>query len=131
MNTFRIFAILLTFIVLSNPNAYAQNNSCFDAAQNNAEVNKCGSLLISPLEAQVKVEFQRIAEKYKGNDAMQEILRNTKESWNGYRNVQCMLESMAAAGGQSIRPLPLEANKSFLMCVSRTLLEMQAVIYKL
>lgn len=125
---------LPSFVILAasllSPLSYAQDTTCLDRSQSDAEANSCGRLLIYPLEKQVKSEFRRLAEKYKGNEPMQETLRNTRQTWDTYRNTQCIFEGMAAAGGQSVKPLPLEANKSFLRCVHRTLLEMQAALSK-
>jgi uncharacterized protein YecT (DUF1311 family) len=108
--------------------AYAQDNLCIDQAQNNPEIEKCGELIITPLENKVESEFQRLEDKYKGNASMLATLKNTRQSWNAYRNMQCIFEGMAAVNGQSKKPLPLKANKSFTKCVSRTLLEMHATL---
>lgn len=123
--------VVLVGLLLSQVSYAQDNSSCFDKSQSDAEANSCGKQLIYPLEKQVKSEFQRLAEKYKGNEPMQESLKNTRQSWDTYRNTQCILEGMAAAGGQSTKPLTIEANKSFLRCVHRTLLEMKAALSKL
>lgn len=130
MSHSRLFSFALLAVSLLSTLAYAQDTSCLEKSLTDAEANSCGRLLIYPLEKQVKSEFQRLAEKYKGNDPMQETLRSTRQNWDTYRNTQCVFEGMAAAGGQSTKPLPLEANKAFLRCVHRTLVEMQAALSK-
>jgi len=124
-----ITAIALALIVGKN-NVLAQETTCIDQAKTNIEVNKCGDQLVTPREAKVDNEFNRLSDKFKNNNGMQEMLRLSKQSWNNYRNIICNLEGAAAAGGQTSKPLPVEANKAFLRCVVRTLEEMEAVLGK-
>jgi uncharacterized protein YecT (DUF1311 family) len=130
MKTSRVIRAFALLAASACSTSFAQDVSCFERAQTNIEVDKCGSQLINPAEKQVDGEFERLAEKYKRNDQMREMLGHTRQSWDAYRNVQCMFEGMASAGGQTVRPMPVEANKVFLKCIARTLSEMQAALGK-
>jgi uncharacterized protein YecT (DUF1311 family) len=130
MKISHIVPAIALFATLACSTLFAQDLSCIDKAQSNGDAEKCGSLLITPAEKKVDAEFKRISAKYKGNEKMQEIIRNTKQSWNDYRNNQCMFEGTAASGGQSGKPISLEANKVFLKCAVRTLTEMQTALGK-
>lgn len=121
----------MALIALTGPCAYAQSAPCLDSVQTDAETAECARLSISPIEAQIDEEFGRVATKYKDNKDMQEILRSARQSWNGYRNVQCLFEAAAAADGRTSKPLPFEANRAYLKCAFRTALQMQAALSKL
>ena len=111
MKISRNFAAIALLASLACSPTFAQDLACIDKAQTNAD-------------------FKRIAGKYKGNEKMQETIRKTKQSWEDYRNNQCLFEGTAASGGQTGKPLSLDANKVFLRCAVRTLTEMQAALGK-
>ena len=130
MKISRNFAAIALLASLACSPTFAQDLACIDKAQTNADAEKCGALLITPNEKKVDAEFKRIAGKYKGNEKMQETIRKTKQSWEDYRNNQCLFEGTAASGGQTGKPLSLDANKVFPRCAVRTLTEMQAALGK-
>ena len=123
--------VLLGVGFLCSPAAFSQEPDCFASAGTNQEMNRCGEVVIFPLEKKVSAEFIRLEQKYSANEEMLEILRLAKNNWNGYRNVQCMFEGAASAGGRTLKPLPIEANREFMRCVTRTLNEMYAALSKL
>lgn len=128
MKPSRILSLLALLAAFSCSSVWAQDTACIDKAQTNADAEKCGNLLITPTEQKVDAEFRRVTAKYKGNEKMQQLLRTTKQSWSDYRNNLCLFEGTAASGGQSGKPLTLEANKVFLRCSVRTLIEMQTAL---
>jgi len=123
--------VLLGGAILWSPSAFSQQSDCFESARTNQEMNRCGETIIFPLEKKVSAEFARLEQNFGANQEMLEILRLAQNNWNGYRNVQCMLEGTAAAGGRTQKPLPIEASRVFMRCVFRTLNEMYVSISKL
>ena len=131
MNRSRIFlpALLLTLTLASGP-AAAQLASCLDQAKSSTELDQCGGPLVAHLDETIESEFKRISEKYIGNEKMQEMLKNTKRSWNDYRNNRCLLEATMASGGTTIKPFALETNKVYFKCIFRKLDEMKNSLEK-
>lgn len=123
--------VLLGGAILWSPSAFSQQSDCFESATTNQEMNRCGETIIIPLEKKVSAEFARLEQKFGANEEMLEILRLARNNWDGYRNFQCMFEGAAAAGGRTQKPLPIESNRVFMRCVSRTLNEMYVSISKL
>ena len=120
---------MLSLSIATSP-VSAQVPSCIDQAKSNSEVDQCGGQLLPHIEATIDSEFKRLAEKFKGNDKMQEMLKTTKQNWNNYRSYQCMFEGMAASGGQTIKPFSIDANKAYFKCALRTLEEMKSSLEK-
>lgn len=119
---------MLALSVATSP-VSAQVPNCIDQAKSNTEVDQCGGQLIPHIEATIDNEFKRLAEKFKGNEKMQDMLKTTKQNWNNYRTFQCMFER-AASGGQTIKPFSIEANKAYFKCAVRTLEEMKSSLEK-
>ena len=117
--------------LLWSPYALGQQSDCFERATTNQEMERCGKAIILPLEEKVSAEFVRLNQKFGANEEMPEMLRLTKDNWNGCRNVQCMLEGVASVGGRTEKRRSIEAQRAFMQCVTRTLNEMHAAISKL
>jgi uncharacterized protein YecT (DUF1311 family) len=125
--TITFFALLLVSMF---GNSYAQSWPCLDLAQSEKEADTCGRAMIDPLDNAVAAQFQRLTNKFKDSKEMLELLNVTDQDWKGYWNTQCMFEGMATAGGQISGKLPLAANKAYLICIRRFLLERQAALAK-
>ena len=121
-----LLAAVAIALSLAAGSAAAQAPNCIDQARSTEEADQCGG----PLLAIIDAEFKRLGEKFKGNEKMQEMLQTTKQNWNKHRSSQCMFESMAASGGQTIKPFSLEANKAYFKCAIRTLDEMKKSLEK-
>ncbi len=129
-NSYLVLPLTVVALSVASSHASAQVPSCIDQAKSNTEIDQCGGQLIPHIEATIDAEFKRLAEKFKGNDKMQEMLKTTKQNWNTYRKYQCTFEAMAASGGQTLKPFSLEANKAYFKCVVRNLDEMKSSLNK-
>lgn len=131
MSSQKVTLVAFLIACIFSTNSYAQGQSCLEHVLSEAEADTCMRVQIDPVESAVAAQFQRLVDKYKGNKEMIEMLNITAQDWKGYWNIQCMSEGMAAAGGQTGGKLPLLANKAFLSCVHRILLERQVALSKL
>jgi len=126
-----LFALLaVTAFALGGP-AQSQESSCLDSARGNKELETCGDSLIYPLQDKVDAEFRRLSKKYPGNEDMQEMLKQNQQAWTAHLNTQCFLEAMAAAGGKTEKPLPVEANRTFMRCIHRMNLQMYSAMSRI
>lgn len=127
---FRLMVVPAFMLLLSTP-VSAQDASCVDRAQTQKELDRCGQEL-SALQEQAYDEFKRLAKKFKGNDEMQEMLRQAQHYWKGVHNFQCMLEGAAGVGGTIRKPaVPFEADKAFQQCIDRIARQIHAALVKL
>lgn len=111
-------------------NSFACDISCIETAKTNKDLDECGNQIVPIKEAKIEHDFNTLFGKYKNNDEMKIVLKYTKQSWEGYKNLLCNCEGAAAAGGQVKGILPFEANKEYLKCVIRTLERMNATLLK-
>ena len=128
MNAFRL--VVIGAITLFPALCFAQAD-CLGTAPTNDELEQCGLLIVDPLEKKVDSEFARLRKKFSTNADMVRLLGQVKLDWDGYRNVHCIMEGTAAAGGTVKIPSPLVVNRTFISCIIRTLKEMNAAISKL
>ena len=127
--SFAAIALSLT-LTLAGGNASAEALSCIEQAKSSAELDQCGGPLVSHFEEKIESEYKRLAEKFTGNERMQEMLKTSRQSWDLYRNKQCVLEAAAASGGYVIKPFALAPNKIYFKCMLRTFNEMKSSLEK-
>lgn len=135
-------ALMLSWV--SNPSA-AQDTLCLDQAQTQQEVDRCMDQAYTPLVEQIGSELKRLAEKFKGDEALQEHLKLARQAWNGYHLYQCAFEGEVAGYvnetkkqivphsevSKSNRRKSLDAAKASSSCAIRTAQEMYAALVKL
>jgi hypothetical protein len=123
----------------------AEDIPCLNQAQTQQEVDGCLDSIYTPLMEQIGSEFKRLAEKYKGDEDLQEHLKLARQGWNGYHIHHCAFEEEVAGyvnetkkqivphseAAKSNRRKSLEASKSSSSCVIRTAQEMYAALVKL
>lgn len=121
-------ALLALPLLLACGQAAAQPTECFDQAKSTDEVDQCGG----PLLATIDGEFKRLAEKFKDNEKMKEMLKDMQRSWIKYRSFQCMFEGMAASGNsvETFKPFSIKATKAYAKCAVRTIEEMHTELKK-
>lgn len=123
--------LLITLLLAaSSLAAHAQAPNCLDNAQSSHEVDQCGAPLIKHVEDKVETEYKRLAQKFTGNEKMQEMLKTSRQNWDHYRSNQCVMEASAATGNYAVKPLSLEANKVYFKCMLRTFSEMKSSLEK-
>ncbi|MBV2234664.1 MAG: DUF1311 domain-containing protein [Sterolibacterium sp.] len=111
--------------------ALAQTPNCLEQARSSSEIDQCGGSLMRHLETRMESDYKRLHERFAGNEKMQERLKASRESWEIYRNNQCLMEASAASGQYVVKPLSLEANKIYFQCMLRTFGEMRTTLEKL
>lgn len=124
-------ALLAALFFAGSGTAFAKTPPCLDQARSSSEIDQCGGPLISHLEARMESDYKRLHEKFAGNEKMQEMLKASRESWELYRNNQCLMEASAASGQYVVKPLSLEASKVYFKCMLRTFGEMRTALEKL
>lgn len=118
----------LVALSLASGQAAAQLPTCFDQAKSADEVDQCGG----PLLATIDGEFKRLAEKFKDNEKMKEMVKDMQKSWIKYRNFECTFEAMAASGkgDETFKPFSVQATRAYAKCAARTLEEMRTQLKK-
>lgn len=114
-------------LALAQPQSHP---TCVDQAGSTMEIDQCGAPLIKHLEEKIESDYRRLNEKFTDNQKMRDMLQASRESWNVYRNNQCILEASATSGQYVVKPLSLEAHRTYLKCMLRTFGEMKAALEK-
>lgn len=123
--------LVLLFALGMTSSAFAQTPPCLDQASSSSEIDQCGGPLLRHLEARMENDYKRLHERFTGNETMQERLQASRESWEIYRNNQCLMEASAASGEYVVKPLSLEANRVYFKCLLRTFGEMRDTLKNL
>lgn len=127
-----LFSLTLAGMFMSfSSMSWAQSQShptCVDQAGSTTEIDQCGASLIKHLEEKIENDYRRLNEKFTDNQKMRDMLQASRESWNVYRNNQCILEASATTGQYVVKPLSLEAHRAYLKCMLRTFGEMKTTL---